>query len=80
MHLASKLSAFGTVTNKTPLDLFGNIWRPTLVPEIEFRYGLPKTRSGKLMCRVLKAWGVGLPTDDLSTMDESLDFNGQDGH
>jgi acetyl-CoA synthetase len=48
--------------------------------EIEFQCGLPKTRSGKIMRRVLKAWDLGLPTGDLSTMDDSRDFNGQDGH
>jgi acetyl-CoA synthetase len=38
--------------------------------EIEFRDKLPKTRSGKIMRRVLKAWELGLPTGDLSTMEE----------
>ncbi|MET3290044.1 UNVERIFIED_CONTAM: acetyl-CoA synthetase [Brevibacillus sp. OAP136] len=38
--------------------------------EIEFRSGLPKTRSGKIMRRVLKAWELGLPTGDLSTLEE----------
>jgi acetyl-CoA synthetase len=38
--------------------------------EIEFRDKLPKTRSGKIMRRVLKAWELNLPTGDLSTMDE----------
>jgi len=38
--------------------------------EIEFRDKLPKTRSGKIMRRVLKAWDQGLPTGDLSTMEE----------
>jgi acetyl-CoA synthetase len=38
--------------------------------EIEFRDQLPKTRSGKIMRRVLKAWELGLPTGDLSTMEE----------
>ena len=38
-----------------------------LHPEIEFRDKLPKTRSGKIMRRVLKAWGQGLPVGDLST-------------
>ncbi|MFQ5646407.1 MAG: acetate--CoA ligase [bacterium] len=38
--------------------------------EIEFRKSLPKTRSGKIMRRVLKAWELGLPTGDLSTMDD----------
>ena len=34
--------------------------------EIEFRDKLPKTRSGKIMRRVLKAWELDLPTGDLS--------------
>ncbi|MDY6842642.1 MAG: acetate--CoA ligase [Thermodesulfobacteriota bacterium] len=37
--------------------------------EIEFQESLPKTRSGKIMRRVLKAWELGLPTGDLSTME-----------
>ena len=37
--------------------------------EIEFRDNLPKTRSGKIMRRVLKAWELKLPTGDLSTME-----------
>jgi acetyl-CoA synthetase len=38
--------------------------------EIEFRDKLPKTRSGKVMRRVLKAWELDLPTGDLSTMED----------
>jgi len=38
--------------------------------EIEFKQKLPKTRSGKIMRRVLKAWELGLPTGDLSTLEE----------
>ncbi|WP_227938363.1 acetate--CoA ligase [Alkalihalobacillus deserti] len=38
--------------------------------EIEFKDKLPKTRSGKIMRRVLKAWELNLPTGDLSTMEE----------
>ncbi|MEI2366677.1 acetate--CoA ligase [Niallia circulans] len=38
--------------------------------EIEFCVKLPKTRSGKIMRRVLKAWELGLPTGDLSTMED----------
>ncbi|MEH7136872.1 acetate--CoA ligase, partial [Priestia megaterium] len=37
--------------------------------EIEFCDNLPKTRSGKIMRRVLKAWELKLPTGDLSTME-----------
>lgn len=38
--------------------------------EIEFREKLPKTRSGKIMRRVLKAWELNLPTGDLSTLED----------
>ncbi|MGM8366779.1 acetate--CoA ligase [Virgibacillus sp. W0181] len=38
--------------------------------EIEVREFLPKTRSGKIMRRVLKAWELDLPTGDLSTMEK----------
>lgn len=36
----------------------------------EIRESIPKTRSGKIMRRVLKAWELGLPTGDLSTMED----------
>ncbi|WP_036580441.1 AMP-binding enzyme, partial [Paenibacillus darwinianus] len=38
--------------------------------EIEFKDKLPKTRSGKIMRRVLKAWELNLPAGDLSTIDD----------
>ncbi|MNP00807.1 Acetyl-coenzyme A synthetase [compost metagenome] len=38
--------------------------------EIEFKEKLPKTRSGKIMRRVLKAWELHLPTGDLSTIED----------
>ena len=38
--------------------------------EIEFKDKLPKTRSGKIMRRVLKAWELQLPTGDLSTLED----------
>ena len=38
--------------------------------KIEFKEKLPKTRSGKIMRRVLKAWELDLPTGDLSTMED----------
>ena len=31
--------------------------------------GLPKTRSGKIMRRVLKARALGLPEGDISTLE-----------
>jgi acetyl-CoA synthetase len=38
--------------------------------EIEFRDRLPKTRSGKIMRRMLKAQELGLPEGDTSTLEE----------
>ncbi|MDX5324463.1 MAG: acetate--CoA ligase, partial [Exiguobacterium sp.] len=38
--------------------------------EIEFKDKLPKTRSGKIMRRVLKSWELNLETGDLSTMED----------
>ncbi|SET47859.1 acetate--CoA ligase [Paenibacillus sp. NFR01] len=38
--------------------------------EIEFKEKLPKTRSGKIMRRVLKAWELNLPAGDLSTIED----------
>ncbi len=37
--------------------------------EIDFRGNLPKTRSGKIMRRLLKARELGLPEGDLSTLE-----------
>ncbi len=45
----------------------GPIARPE---EIEFRDKLPKTRSGKIMRRLLKAEALGKPIGDVSTLDE----------
>ena len=44
----------------------GPIARPEAV---NFVSGLPKTRSGKIMRRVLKARALGLPEGDLSTLE-----------
>ncbi|KGP71421.1 acetate--CoA ligase [Pontibacillus yanchengensis] len=38
--------------------------------ELEVKDKIPKTRSGKIMRRLLKSWELGLPTGDLSTLDE----------
>jgi acetyl-CoA synthetase len=38
--------------------------------EIEFLKGLPKTRSGKIMRRLLKARELGLPEGDTSTLED----------
>jgi acetyl-CoA synthetase len=43
---------------------------PAVAPrEIEFRDTVPKTRSGKIMRRLLKARELGLPEGDLSTLE-----------
>jgi acetyl-CoA synthetase len=39
--------------------------------EIDFKRDLPKTRSGKIMRRLLKARELGLPEGDISTLEES---------
>jgi acetyl-CoA synthetase len=38
--------------------------------EIDFITTLPKTRSGKIMRRLLKARELGLPEGDTSTLEE----------
>jgi acetyl-CoA synthetase len=44
---------------------------PIAVPaKIEFVKSLPKTRSGKIMRRVLKARAMGMPEGDTSTLEE----------
>jgi acetyl-CoA synthetase len=43
---------------------------PTVAPrDVEFRENLPKTRSGKIMRRLLKARELGLPEGDTSTLE-----------
>lgn len=43
---------------------------PAVAPkDIEFRENLPKTRSGKIMRRLLKARELGLPEGDISTLE-----------
>ncbi len=45
---------------------------PAVAPrDIAFRDSLPKTRSGKIMRRLLKARELGLPEGDTSTLEES---------
>jgi acetyl-CoA synthetase len=56
------------------LDLLAHARRrlgPAVAPkEIAFADSLPRTRSGKLMRRLLKARELGLPEGDLSTLEE----------
>ena len=43
---------------------------PAVAPRaIDFQKSLPKTRSGKIMRRLLKARELGLPEGDLSTLE-----------
>jgi len=60
-------------TEALRLDLLGHARKrlgPAVAPkEIEFRAGLPRTRSGKIMRRLLKARELGLPEGDLSTLE-----------
>ena len=55
------------------LDLRGHARKrlgPAVAPkEIVFRKNLPKTRSGKIMRRLLKARELGLPEGDISTLE-----------
>jgi acetyl-CoA synthetase len=49
----------------------GHEMGPIAKPEkVTFRDKLPKTRSGKIMRRVLKAEAQGLPAGDISTLEE----------
>lgn len=54
-------------------ELLGNARRrlgSAVAPrEIEFRNNLPKTRSGKILRRLLKARELGLPEGDISTLE-----------
>jgi len=44
---------------------------PAVAPkELDFQTSLPKTRSGKIMRRLLKARELGLPEGDLSTLEQ----------
>jgi acetyl-CoA synthetase len=63
-----------TPSDKLKQDLFYHV-RMTLGPiavpqEIEFVDKLPKTRSGKIMRRLLKAKEMGIDPGDISTLEE----------
>jgi acetyl-CoA synthetase len=55
------------------LELMGHARKrlgPAVAPkDIAFRQNLPKTRSGKIMRRLLKAREMGLPEGDISTLE-----------
>ncbi|MCB0120802.1 MAG: acetate--CoA ligase, partial [Caldilineaceae bacterium] len=60
-------------SNKLRLELIGfarqKLGSAVAPKEIEFQENLPKTRSGKIMRRLLKARELGLPEGDLSTLE-----------
>jgi acetyl-CoA synthetase len=62
-----------TPSDELMLDLMGHARKrlgPAVAPkEIAFRENLPKTRSGKIMRRLLKARELGLPEGDISTLE-----------
>jgi acetyl-CoA synthetase len=61
-------------SDKLKLDLVYHVRMdlgPIAIPsEIEFVESLPKTRSGKIMRRVLKARELGMDPGDLSSLDD----------
>ncbi len=64
-----------TGNEKVELDILGYARQqlgPAVAPkEIEFVDELPKTKSGKILRRLLKARELGLPEGDLSTLEQS---------
>ncbi len=60
-------------TEDLKLELLGHARKrlgPAVAPkDIAFRKNLPKTRSGKIMRRLLKARELGLPEGDISTLE-----------
>lgn len=63
------------VTENLKLDILAHARKklgPAVAPkEISFVDNLPKTRSGKILRRLLKARELGLPEGDLSTLEQS---------
>ena len=62
-----------TPSDDLRLELLGHARQrlgPAVAPkDIAFRQNLPKTRSGKIMRRLLKARELGLPEGDISTLE-----------
>ncbi|MFV5701993.1 acetate--CoA ligase [Flavobacterium sp. XS2P12] len=60
---------------ETKMDIMGFARKemgPAVAPkEIEFVESIPKTRSGKILRRLLKARELGLPEGDISTLEQS---------
>lgn len=62
-------------TEETRMSILGFVRKemgPAVAPkEIEFVENIPKTRSGKILRRLLKARELGLPEGDTSTLEQS---------
>lgn len=62
-------------TEEMKMDIMGFTRKemgPAIAPkEIEFVESIPKTRSGKILRRLLKARELGLPEGDISTLEQS---------
>jgi acetyl-CoA synthetase len=62
-------------TEETQMDIIGyarkKLGAAVAPKEIAFVDGLPKTKSGKILRRLLKAKELGLPEGDLSTLEQS---------
>jgi acetyl-CoA synthetase len=61
-------------TDEMRMDILGFARKemgPPSLKEIEFVESIPKTRSGKILRRLLKARELGLPEGDISTLEES---------
>lgn len=69
------LKTGSTPDDATKLDIMGFARKkmgPAIAPkEISFIDNLPKTKSGKILRRLLKARELGLPEGDLSTLEQS---------
>jgi acetyl-CoA synthetase len=69
------LKAGRTASEELRLELLGwgrkKLGSAVAPKEIEFQDSLPRTRSGKIMRRLLKARELGLPEGDLSTLEKS---------
>jgi acetyl-CoA synthetase len=66
------------------LELLGHARKrlgPAVAPRsLEFRKDLPRTRSGKIMRRLVRARALGLPEGDISTLESGVEDEAQDSH
>ncbi|HSP83416.1 MAG TPA: hypothetical protein VLN72_06765, partial [Gillisia sp.] len=62
-------------TEEMKMDIIGFARKhlgPAVAPkEIDFIASVPKTRSGKILRRLLKAREMGLPEGDISTLEQN---------